>query len=109
MRSAVIVSPPASVARNAPRGLDAGHEAVAELDRRQLRQLLAAGCVELGRARAVLAEEAADRGRAAVAGLARVDDERAHTRPPEDQRGGEAGGRAANDEGLDVGFHAPQG
>jgi hypothetical protein len=66
-------------AERAP-GLDTGHDTLAELDRRQLRQLLPAGCVELGRARAVLAEQAADRGRAAVAGLARVDDERARSR-----------------------------
>jgi hypothetical protein len=90
------------------RALDAGHDALAELDRRQLRQLLPSGCVELGGARAVLAEEAADHGRAAVAGLAGVDDERAHARPPEHERGGEAGGRAADDDGFEVRFHVPQ-
>ena len=90
------------------RGLDAGHGAGPQLDRRQLGQLVATGCVELGWARAVLAEEAADRGCVAVAGIAGVHDEGSHARPPEHERGGEAGSRAAHDKGFEVGFHAPQ-
>jgi hypothetical protein len=86
--------------------LDTGHDTRAQLDRRQRRELVAAGGIELRRARAVLAEQAADRRRRAVARLAGIHHERAHPRAAEHERSGEAGGRAADDEGVKVSLHA---
>ena len=89
--------------------LDPSHQPRAQLDRRERSELRAAGGIELSGARAVLAEQAADRVRRAVARLTGIHDERAHSCTAEHERGGEAGGRAADDEGVDVRVHASQG